>query len=110
MRVTAQEDFTAVIAGGQLLDCKMGDTFKGDVARRLFESGAPVEVAESNEDEAEEIATPDELDIDGKIDDVLEWVGDDSDRALEAHSLEEAKGDKARPRLLSKLAELVNQA
>lgn len=106
MRVTAQSSFTVVIQGGQMLDVKTGDAFTGDVAVYLLHSGADVAG-----DEPEPAEVPgDELDIDGKIDDVLAWVGDDPERALEAHAAEEAKGDKARPRLLSKLAELVDEA
>lgn len=116
MRVTADESFTAVIYGGQMLDITKGDVLKGDVANYLLDSGAPV-TADETDEQTEELVTgsvapepveeTDELNIDGKIEDVLAWVGDDAERALEAHAAEEAKGDKARPRLLSKLAELV---
>ena len=116
MRVTADESFTAVIYGGQMLNITKGDVLKGDVANYLLDSGAPVMANESDE-QAEELVTDsgateeveetDELNIDGKIEDVLAWVGADADRALEAHSAEEARGDKARSTLLAKLAELV---
>ena len=108
MRVTAQSSFTAVIAGGQILDVKAGDEFTGDVAVCLLRTGADVTSDEPADEEQE--TAGDELNIDGKIDDVLAWVGDDAERALEAHTAEEAKGDKARPRLLSKLAELIDEA
>lgn len=116
MRVTADESFTAVIYGGQMLDITKGDVLKGDVANYLLGSGAPVTPDESDEEpaevEQEDLAEEqsddlgEELNIDGKIDDVLAWVGDSKERATEARVAEEAKGDKARPRLLSKLAEL----
>lgn len=113
MRVTAEADFTAVIHGGQMLEVKRGDVLKGDVAAYLLRSGAAVisedvsdQVDEEPIEEGEE-PPADELNIDGKIEDVLTWVGDDPERALEAHSAEEARGDKARSTLLAKLAELV---
>lgn len=118
MRVTAQSSFTAVIQGGQMLDVKPGDEFTGDVGVYLLRSGADVVAADeeapateepSGTDEDEEPEDPEAsepLDISGKIEDVLAWVGDDPDRAAEARAAEEAKGDRARPRLLSKLAEL----
>lgn len=115
MRVTAQSSFTAVIAGGQMLDVKPGDEFTGDVGAYLLRSGADVaEVDEAEEPAVEESEDPEaleeveesgELNIDGKIEDVLAWVGDDPSRATEARVAEEAK-DKPRPRLLAKLAEL----
>lgn len=104
MRVTAQSSFTAVIQGGQMLDVKPGDEFTGDVGVYLLRSGADVVAAD--EERSEESEAPEALDINGKIEDVLAWVGDDLDRAAEARAAEEAKGDKARTRLLSKLAEL----
>ncbi len=114
MRVTAQSNFTAVIQGGQMLDVKAGDEFTGDVAAYLLRTGADVVEAGEQDEEPEKSETPEvegsagaSLNIDGKIDDVLEWVGDDKARALEAHAAEEAKGDKARPRLLGKLTELI---
>lgn len=115
MRVTAQSSFTAVIAGGQMLDVKPGDEFTGDVGAYLLRTGA--DVAEADEAEEPAVDEPgdsetveveeesDELDIDAKIEDVLAWVGDDQSRATEARVAEEAK-DKPRPRLLAKLAEL----
>lgn len=116
MRVTADESFTAVIYGGQMLDITKGEVLKGDVANYLLGSGAPVTRSGSDEEPAEDEQDPsggqpddlgdEELNIDGKIDDVLSWVGDSKERATEARMAEEAKGDKARPRLLSKLAEL----
>lgn len=111
MRVTAEADFTAVIHGGQMLEVKRGDVFKGDVAAYLLHSGAAVTSDEQTEraasDQTDQAA--DELNIDGKIEEVLAWVGADAERALEAHSAEEARGDKARSTLLTKLAELVNE-
>lgn len=105
MRVTATEDFSFTYGMVPYAVTK-GTVISGSAARHLLDSKAPV----AEEPEPKAISPDVELDIDGKIDDVLAWVGDDPERALEAHGLEEAKGDKARPRLLSKLAELVDQA
>ena len=104
MRVTADETFTAVITGGQMLDITKGDTFKGDVATYLLDSGAPVTVDEVEPEQDD----PEPFDVKAAtIDAVLAWVGDDAERALEAHTAEESKGDKARPRLLARLTEIV---
>ncbi|RRQ81558.1 hypothetical protein [Streptomyces griseofuscus] len=60
--------------------------------------GAPQAVASG--------AAPDGLDIDGTIDTVLGWVGEDDDRARVALELEKAKGEKARATLLKRLEAL----
>ncbi|MEU5496172.1 hypothetical protein [Streptomyces griseofuscus] len=51
-------------------------------------------------------AAPEGLDIDGTIDTVLGWVGEDTARAQQALELEKAKGDKARATLLKRLEAL----
>ena len=94
-----------------------GTVVGGIVARHLLATGADVApeddeaagfLAAREETSTADVAAPvDQLDIDAKIDDVLAWVGNDPERALEAHTAEEAKGDKARPRLLAKLTEIV---
>lgn len=114
MRVRATKAFS-VVRNCQITDLQEGQEVDGDFARYLLESGAQVEPIDddahallSQDDAPEPVEkTGDELDIDGKIDDVLAWVGDDPERALIAHDAEEAKGDKARPRLLTKLSEIV---
>lgn len=116
MRVTADETFTAVITGGQMLDITKGDVFKGDVAAYLLDSGAPVtavdaepvEEVEPEQDGPDQGDGPEPFDVKtATIDAVLAWVGDDAERAREAHTVEESKGDKARPRLLARLTEIV---
>jgi hypothetical protein len=114
MRVTAEQDFTAVITGGQMLTVKRGDMLKGDVARYLLDTGAAVTTVEAEEQAVEQVEVlPDPVIVEGldvkaaTIDAVLAWVDGDTDRALEAHELEESKGDKARPRLLAALVEIV---
>ncbi len=107
MRVTAEQDFTAVIHGGQMLTITKGDVLKGDVARYLLDTGAAVveDPAETGEEQA---PSAEVLDVKtATIDAVLAWVGNDPDRALEAHEIEESKADKARPRLLAALVEIV---
>ncbi|WP_328439374.1 hypothetical protein OHA71_23840 [Streptomyces sp. NBC_00444] len=50
---------------------------------------------------------PTELDIEAKADDVLAWVGEDSERASEALRQEQAR-DKPRSTLLKQLAKLAD--
>lgn len=78
-------------------------------ARALLDAGITPTQASAIADDADEIVSvaPGDIDIAAStIDQVLAWVGDDSDRALAAHASEEARGDKARSTLLSKLAEI----
>lgn len=121
MQVTADETFTAVHQC-QLLTFERGAVIDGDIAAYLIRSGAAVtpsdadaqDVAASkdaapevSDPEAPEILeTPADLDVGGTIDQVLAWVGGDPERALQAHTAEEGRGDKARSTLLTKLAEI----
>ena len=90
-----------------------GEEIKGGLALFLLETGAEVEPldddarawqsahVESGEADAE--PTPaGELDIDATAADILEWVGDDPDRAAEALAAEQAK-DKPRSTLVKAL-------
>lgn len=119
MRVTVNENFSftyemvpyTVPAGGVI---------EGQAAIHLLMAKAPVtpadddaqRVADGEVDEPpvgeQEAIEPDvsELDIAGTIDQVLAWVGDSPERALQAHQAEEERGDKARSTLLAKLAEI----
>lgn len=106
MRVRATEAFNAV-RECQILTVAAGTVLDGDVAQYLLTTGAPVEQLDAPEPSSDPEELGDELNIDGKIEDILAWVGEDADRALEAHDAEEAKGDKARSTLLAKLAEIV---
>jgi hypothetical protein len=45
---------------------------------------------------------------DGKVEDILDRVGDDADAAREALDAEQAKGDKARKSLVEKLQAIVD--
>lgn len=120
MQVTADETFTAVHRC-QLISVEKGATIEGDIAAYLLRTGAAVtpadddaqRVAEGEEDETPETPELDEepevasdLDITGTIDQVLAWVGDSPEKALQAHQAEEERGDKARSTLLAKLAEI----
>lgn len=116
MRVVVNEDMK-VFDGHVPLALKKGQEISGPLAEMLA-VGARRKVTVVDEPAVEEAADDpevvdepaDKLNIDGKIEDVLAWVGDNPERALEAHAAEEAKGEKARPRLLSKLAELIDEA
>lgn len=125
MRVVVNEDMK-VFHGHVPTELKKGQEVSGSLAELLLTSASrkvtrlgadlvPESVGDEEplaevEDAESEAEAADEVNIDGKIDDVLAWVGNDAERALEAHSAEEAKGDKARPRLLSKLVELIDEA
>ena len=65
------------------------------IAARGGEPGAPVEVAVEAE-----------FDFDAKIDDVLDWVGADSARAVKALEAENLKGDESRVTLVQALEEI----
>ncbi|MEV0646095.1 hypothetical protein AB0I28_12595 [Phytomonospora sp. NPDC050363] len=80
---------------------KEGDVIEGGLAEYLAAGGGPVECL----DAPEVPETPEGL-PDGSADDVLAWVGEDPDRALEALLAEEAK-DKPRVTLLGKLRKLM---
>lgn len=107
MRVQANRDLTFfygmvpyTVTAGQIVDSAG--------ARHLLDTGADVTVLDEEPPaavEAVQATAGGELDITGKISDVLAWVGDNQDRALEAHAAEEAK-DKPRTRLLAQLEEI----
>lgn len=118
MQVTADEAFTAVHQC-QMLPFEKDAVIEGDIAAYLIRTGAPVtpsdddardvaegKVAEPTPEPETEPEPPADLDITGRIDEVLTWVGDDPERALTAHAAEEARGDQARSTLLAKLAEI----
>lgn len=102
MRVVVNEDMK-VFHGHVPVELKKGQEVSGSLAEMLL-TGAPRKV--SRADEADEAGESDGFDPNGKIDDILSWVGDDPDRAREALDAEQDKGDKARPRLVAKLTEL----
>lgn len=121
MQVTADETFTAVHQC-QMLTFERGTVIAGDIAAYLIRTGAAVTPGDADAQDvaAERSASPEasepegpetpepptDLDIAGTIDQVLAWVGDDPERALQAHTAEEGRGDKARSTLLTKLAEI----
>lgn len=119
MRVTVNEDMK-VFHGHVPVDLKKGQEVSGSLAELLLTS-APRKVtgidnevhvepepAPPNEDTEEDAAVEDaEFDVAGStIDQVLTWVGHNPERALAAHAAEEARGDKARTRLLARLTEI----
>ncbi len=116
MRVTVDEDLTFYYDLVPYSVSK-GMEVEGTAAVHLLKTGAAVTPADDDArafiavGDTEEAPVPQdnnasELDISAKINDVLAWVGDDQERALEAHAAEEAKGDKARTRLLARLEEI----
>lgn len=119
MQVTADETFTAVHQC-QMLTFEKDTVIGGDIAAYLIRTGAAVTPADDDardvaEGKAVPVAVPEpepepeppaELDITGKIHEVLAWVGGDQERALIAHAAEEVRGDQARSTLLAKLADI----
>lgn len=101
MQVKVDSGFTAVHKC-QLLTFTPGQVVKGDIASYLLDTGAAVTQLEPDEP-----AVPvDELDITGTIEQVLDWVGGNPDRALEA-SLAESEKEKPRSSLLGRLNEIM---
>lgn len=97
MQVKVDSGFTAVHKC-QMLTFTPGQVVKGDIAVYLLGTGAAVTQIDSE--------PADDLDITGTIEQVLDWVGDNQDRALEA-SVAESEKDKPRPRLLARLNEIM---
>lgn len=103
MRVVVNEDMK-VFHGHVPVELKKGQEVSGDLAEMLL-AGARRKVTRVDTELASDRAV-DDLDIAGTIEQVLEWVGTDPERALQAHEAEEARGDKARSTLLAKLADI----
>lgn len=76
--------------------------------RALLDAGiTPVADHVDEADPDDDPVEPGDIDIaTSTIDQVLDWVGTSSDRALAAHEIEEGRGDRARSTLLAKLAEI----
>lgn len=120
MRVVVNEDMK-VFHGHVPVELKKGQEVSGSLAELLI-SSAPRKVVRLDAEPApvsdeppidepdvadEDESAPDTIDVAGStIDQVLEWVGDNAERALAAHAAEETRGDKARTRLLAKLTEI----
>lgn len=132
MQVTVDEAFTA-IHNCQLLTFAEGEVVGGDMAAYLLRTGAAVTPADDDardlaenpnpvapaaeppaEDatveavvEEEPVEAPTDIDVAvSTIDQVLEWVNGDAERAKAASVAEQSRGDKARTRLLAKLDEI----
>lgn len=124
MRVVAEEAFTFFYNHAPVTVAE-GDTIESDIAVFLLRSGCAVR---PDDDEAEQVlaeagrpdpgddaaqpAPDDNVDPDavpdGTIEVILEWVGDDADRARAARDAETADGGKNRPRLLARLDALTD--
>jgi hypothetical protein len=100
MRIRVKEPFRTYF-NYQVHRLAAGDVVKGSLAEHV--AGDPrVEVI----DAPAPAPKPDGLDIDGTAAEVLAWVGDDDERALEAFEAESAKG-KPRSTLLAQLEKLI---
>lgn len=98
MRVRFTRDYTAHIEGQYRVDLfRKGDEFEGTFAQRLVDGGCPVEVLDGD-------GVPD-----GSAAEVLDWVGDDADRAGAALVVETAR-DKPRSTLIASLEKLTGKA
>ncbi|MFI1723936.1 hypothetical protein [Streptomyces sp. NPDC020489] len=121
MRVVVREAFKAYI-NSQPEDFTVGQTIKGDTAAHMLRTGAAVDPDDDDArtlaqqvrgDDTEEQKQPEvppgatELDVDGSVADVLDWVDGDADRAAEALALEQAK-DKPRSTLVTQLAKITD--
>ncbi|MGI5161396.1 hypothetical protein [Microbispora sp. CA-102843] len=127
MRAVATEAFKAYY-GMQPLDFDAGEEFVGDAAVHMLRTGAPVDPVD---DEARQVLTDmdmppapgdsfgedpaegpeggeqgDQFDPDGTVAEILAWVGDDSERAIEAYEAETAKANP-RKTLVNRLEELI---
>ena len=121
MRVKVLSDGQAYYNYG-IVALAEGDEVKGGLALFLLETGADVEPSDDDarawrpagdepEDLNEDPAEPEveELADDATAAEVLEWVGDNPDRAAEALEAEQAK-DKPRSTLVKQLQKLTEQA
>lgn len=106
MRVRFTENYTAHIEGQYRVDTfTAGQEFDGDFAQRLVDSGCPVEVLDEDPD-GPGVDTDGDGVPEGSAKQVLEWVGDDKERAAMALDIEQAKGDNARSTLVASLTKL----
>lgn len=107
-QVTAETD---VGPGRARVDFGRGEVLPADVPPEdierlaalgaIAEHGPPADPDDDGEPEDDEVP-------DGTIAVVLEWVGDSPERASEALSAEQLKGDKARLTLIGELERILN--
>lgn len=103
MRVRFTKDHTAWLADQYRVHAfSKGDEYAGLFAQQLVDMQCPVEVV----DEDPDVPPADDAVPDGTAKDVLDWVGDDKERAAMALDLEQAKGDNARSTLVASLTKL----
>jgi len=102
MQVKATEKFS-VYWNYQVWNLAEGETVSGGLADYLLKTSSPVE----------EIATGPAVDVDGDgvpdgtVGQVLEWVGQDRERAALALAAEQSKGDGARATLVTALNKIL---
>lgn len=119
MRVKVLENASPYYNYG-IVRLEKGEEVKGGLALFLLETGADVEpldedakawkplVADAADSGTNKAEPPAELDIDATAADVLDWVGDDPERADEALAKETAK-DKPRTTLVKALEKIAAQ-
>ena len=111
MRVRTTEAISAYF-NYQITELPAGAEVSGEFAEYLAATGAPVDVLDGPEPAASGPAggsdqSPDEV-PDGTAAVVLDWVGDDTDKARRALEAEQARGDKARSTLVAALTKLAS--
>lgn len=106
MRVRADEATQAYWNYGVVKIAK-DEIVDGGLAQYLAETGAPVTVLDDEPVAGADIRTPDAV-PDGSAEKVLEWVGDNPEKALRA--LESETAGKARKGLMAALEKLLEAA
>ncbi|MFF0864166.1 hypothetical protein ACFYUV_20575 [Nonomuraea sp. NPDC003560] len=102
MRIRAREPIKAYF-NYQVHELEEGQVVKGGLAEYLAEDPR-VEVLDQPTPAPQQDGA---LDIEATIPQVLEWVGDDPEKAAEAREAESAR-DKPRSTLLAQLDEIIN--
>ncbi|MFF4536547.1 hypothetical protein [Streptomyces aureus] len=114
MRVKVLEDIAPYFNYG-ITPLSAGEEVAGDLAAYLASTRSPVEpldgearaLFEGDAPAADNEPADGELDIEATAADVLDWVGDDPERASEALAAEQAK-DKPRSTLVKQLEKLAD--
>ncbi|MFJ2676394.1 hypothetical protein [Streptomyces sp. NPDC087525] len=114
MRVKTREAFSPYYNYG-IVPLAKGEEVSGGLALFLLETGSDVEPVDDDAKawrpaghEEPETESPGELDIEASAAAVLDWVGDDSERATEALAAEQAR-DKPRSTLVKALEKIAEQ-
>ncbi|MCW2900235.1 MAG: hypothetical protein JWO67_2500 [Streptosporangiaceae bacterium] len=107
MRVRFTEDSAIHVEGSyRVEDFKKGQEFDGELAGYLLRTGAPVEVVEDDDPDGPGVDLDGDGVPEGSAKQVLDWVGEDADKAKAALEAEQAK-DKPRGGLVTSLTKLI---